>query len=120
MSSPNPFSGSGPERQAVAEALRTETVGGVILLVAVVAAPVGAGSPWSAAYESLRDVHFGIPAPGPDLSIVRRTADGLLAVFFLVAGIELKRELVTGALRTPATAALPAASTRPSPESSWA
>ncbi|MET9378290.1 Na+/H+ antiporter NhaA [Streptomyces sp. NPDC002992] len=96
-----------PERQAVTEALRTETVGGLVLLAAAVVALVWANSPWSAAYESVRDFHFGIPALGLDLSVGHWTADGLLAVFFLVAGIELKRELVIGELRTPATAALP-------------
>ncbi|MFE0644725.1 Na+/H+ antiporter NhaA [Streptomyces sp. NPDC058877] len=96
-----------PERQAIAEALRTETIGGLVLLAAAVVALVWANSPWSAAYESLRDFHFGVPALGLDLSVGHWTADGLLAVFFLVAGIELKRELVTGELRTPATAALP-------------
>ncbi|MEU2655753.1 Na+/H+ antiporter NhaA [Streptomyces sp. NPDC007325] len=96
-----------PERQAVAEALRTETVGGLVLLAAAVVALVWANSPWSGAYEAVRDFHFGIPALGLDLSVGHWTADGLLAVFFLVAGIELKRELVVGELRTPATAALP-------------
>ncbi|MDT9687033.1 Na+/H+ antiporter NhaA [Streptomyces sp. P9(2023)] len=96
-----------PERQAVAEALRTETVGGLVLLAAAVIALVWANSPWSAAYESVRNAHFGIPALGLDLSVGHWTADGLLAVFFLVAGIELKRELVVGELRTPANAALP-------------
>ncbi|MFF5011185.1 Na+/H+ antiporter NhaA [Streptomyces phaeochromogenes] len=48
-----------------------------------------------------------IPALGLDLSVGHWTSDGLLTVFFLVAGIELKRELVVGSLRTPATAALP-------------
>ncbi|MGV9457186.1 Na+/H+ antiporter NhaA [Streptomyces sp. NPDC003635] len=96
-----------PERQAVAEALRTETVGGLVLLAAAVTALVWANSPWSGAYEQIRDFHFGIAALGLDLSVGHWTADGLLAVFFLVAGIELKRELVLGELRTPATAALP-------------
>ncbi|MFE9042591.1 Na+/H+ antiporter NhaA [Streptomyces sp. NPDC007818] len=96
-----------PERQAIAEALRTETVGGLVLLAAAVVALVWANSPWSGAYEAVRDFHFGIPALGLDLSVGHWTADGLLAVFFLVAGIELKRELVVGELRTPATAALP-------------
>ncbi|MEU8524039.1 Na+/H+ antiporter NhaA [Streptomyces sp. NPDC048629] len=96
-----------PERQAIAEALRTETVGGLVLLAAAVVALVWANSPWSAAYESVRDFRFGIPALGLDLSVGHWTADGLLAIFFLVAGIELKRELVVGELRTPATAALP-------------
>ncbi|MEU9298040.1 Na+/H+ antiporter NhaA [Streptomyces sp. NPDC048266] len=95
------------ERQAITEALRTETVGGLVLLAAAVVALAWANSPWSAAYESVRDFHFGIPALGLDLSVAHWTADGLLAVFFLVAGIELKREFVVGELRTPATAALP-------------
>uniref|UniRef100_UPI0024A8EFB4 Na+/H+ antiporter NhaA n=1 Tax=Streptomyces sp. CC208A TaxID=3044573 RepID=UPI0024A8EFB4 len=96
-----------PERQAVAEALRGETAGGLLLLGAAIVALVWANSPWKAAYESTRDFHVGFPALGLDLSVEHWTADGLLAVFFLVAGIELKRELVTGALRTPSTAALP-------------
>ncbi|WP_406206311.1 Na+/H+ antiporter NhaA [Streptomyces sp. NBC_01017] len=96
-----------PERTAVAQALRTETVGGLVLLAAAVVALVWANTPWSGAYEAIRDFHFGIPALGLDLSVEHWTADGLLAIFFLVAGIELKRELVVGSLRTPATAALP-------------
>ncbi|MFG2335552.1 Na+/H+ antiporter NhaA [Streptomyces yangpuensis] len=96
-----------PERQAIARALRTETVGGLVLLGAAVVALIWATSPWSTAYTAVRDFHFGIPALGLDLSVGHWTADGLLAVFFLVAGIELKRELVVGELRTPATAALP-------------
>ncbi|MFG2456532.1 Na+/H+ antiporter NhaA [Streptomyces sp. NPDC048523] len=96
-----------PERQAVARALRTETVGGLILLAAAVVALVWANSPFSGAYAQIRDVHFGISALGLDLSLGHWTADGLLSVFFLVAGIELKRELVVGELRSPATAVLP-------------
>ncbi|PNG23978.1 Na+/H+ antiporter NhaA [Streptomyces cahuitamycinicus] len=97
-----------PERQAVAGALRTETVGGMALLAAAVVALVWANTPWSDAYETVREFHFGIAALGLDLSVGHWTADGLLTIFFLVAGIELKRELVVGELRTPATAALPA------------
>ncbi|MGW5345078.1 Na+/H+ antiporter NhaA [Streptomyces sp. NPDC004050] len=96
-----------PERRAVAAALRTETIGGLVLLTAAVIALIWANSPWSDVYEQIRDFHFGVPALGLDLSVGHWTADGLLAVFFLVAGIELKRELVVGELRTPATAALP-------------
>lgn len=96
-----------PERVQMARALRTETVGGLVLLAAAVVALVWANTPWSGTYEHLRDFHFGISALGLDLSMGHWTADGLLTVFFLVAGIELKRELVVGELRTPATAALP-------------
>ncbi|MEU3792408.1 Na+/H+ antiporter NhaA [Streptomyces fructofermentans] len=104
-----PFLGllSWPERQAVARALRTETVGGLVLLAAAVVALVWANTPFSSTYTAIRDFHFGIPALGLDLSVGHWTSDGLLSVFFLVAGIELKRELVVGSLRTPATAALP-------------
>ncbi|WP_326718990.1 MULTISPECIES: Na+/H+ antiporter NhaA [unclassified Streptomyces] len=104
-----PFLGllSWPERQAVARALRTETVGGLVLLAAAVVALVWANTPFSSTYTTIRDFRFGIPALGLDLSVGHWTSDGLLTVFFLVAGIELKRELVVGSLRTPATAALP-------------
>jgi len=98
---------SWPERTAVARALRTETIGGLALLAAAVVALVWANSPWSGGYESARDFHFGIPALGLDLSVGHWTSDGLLTLFFLVAGIELKRELVVGQLRTPAAAVLP-------------
>ncbi len=98
---------SWPERTAVAKALRTETVGGLALLAAAVVALVWANSPWSAGYAAARDLHFGIPALGLDLSVGHWTSDGLLTLFFLVAGIELKRELVVGQLRSPAAAALP-------------
>jgi NhaA family Na+:H+ antiporter len=91
----------------VARALRTETVGGLVLLAAAVVALVWANTPFSSTYTAIRDFHSGIPALGLDLSVGHWTSDGLLTVFFLVAGIELKRELVVGSLRTPATAALP-------------
>ncbi|MFD7281269.1 Na+/H+ antiporter NhaA [Streptomyces sp. NPDC059862] len=96
-----------PERVQVARALRTETVGGLVLLIAALVALVWANTPWRGSYEALRDVHFGVAAIGLDLSVQHWTSDGLLTVFFLVAGIELKRELVAGQLRTPATAVLP-------------
>ncbi|MDX3234223.1 Na+/H+ antiporter NhaA [Streptomyces sp. ME03-5709C] len=96
-----------PERRALARALRTETVGGLVMLAAAAVALLWANGPWHAAYASLRDAHFGIAALGLDLSAGHWASDGLLTVFFLVAGIELKRELVVGELRTPATAALP-------------
>ncbi|MFI6866593.1 Na+/H+ antiporter NhaA [Nocardia sp. NPDC050406] len=99
---------SWPERTAVARALRAETVGGMVLLAAAVVALVWANSPWSDVYTRVRDFHVGIPVLGLDLSVGHWTADGLLTIFFLVAGIELKRELVVGELRTPATAILPA------------
>ncbi|MER6460503.1 Na+/H+ antiporter NhaA [Streptomyces sp. NPDC001288] len=97
-----------PERTFVADALRTETVGGVLLLFAAVAALVWANIPaLHRSYETAGDFHLGPGALGLNLSVTHWAADGLLAVFFFVAGIELKRELVAGDLRDPKAAALP-------------
>ncbi|APY87159.1 Na+/H+ antiporter NhaA [Streptomyces alfalfae] len=95
-----------PERNFVAEALRTETVGGVLLLVAAVAALIWANTA-GGSYEAVRGFHLGPGSLGLDLSLQHWAADGLLAVFFFVAGIELKREMVAGDLRDPKAAALP-------------
>ncbi|MFD5627102.1 MULTISPECIES: Na+/H+ antiporter NhaA [unclassified Streptomyces] len=96
-----------PERNFVAEALRTETVGGVLLLVAAIAALIWANTPVRESYQSVLDLHIGPGALGLNLSLQHWAADGLLAVFFFVAGIELKRELVAGDLRDPKAALLP-------------
>ncbi|MFJ8011647.1 Na+/H+ antiporter NhaA [Streptomyces sp. NPDC096339] len=97
-----------PERRYIADALRAETVGGVLLLVAAIAALIWANTPGLAeSYKTVKNFHIGPAALGLDLSIQHWAADGLLAVFFFVAGIELKRELVAGDLRDPKAAALP-------------
>ncbi|MFI6419636.1 Na+/H+ antiporter NhaA [Streptomyces sp. NPDC050842] len=96
-----------PERRYLTDALRTETVGGVLLLLAAVAALIWANTPAAESYKSVQNFHIGPAALGLDLSIQHWAADGLLAIFFFVAGIELKRELVAGELRDPKAAALP-------------
>ena len=95
------------EAQFVARALRTETVGGAILLVAALVALVWANSPWREAYAALRDVRVGWEPWHLELSLGAWAADGLLALFFFVAGLELKREFLVGELRSPAKAAVP-------------
>jgi NhaA family Na+:H+ antiporter len=97
------------EAQYVAASLRTETVGGALLLVAAVAAMAWANSPWRQGYAALRDTSVGPHALHLDLTLGQWAADGLLAVFFFVAGLELKREFLVGELRTPAKAAMPIA-----------
>jgi NhaA family Na+:H+ antiporter len=87
--------------------LRTETFGGVVLLVAAAVALLWANSPWSGSYESLRDAHVGMSFMGLDLTIGHWAQEALLAVFFFVAGLELKREIVVGELSSPRQAALP-------------
>jgi NhaA family Na+:H+ antiporter len=97
-----------PERTFVVDALRTETLGGLLLLVAAIAALAWANIPaLRASHESLGHFHFGPASLGLNLSVEHWAADGLLAIFFFVAGIELKRELVAGDLRDPRAAILP-------------
>jgi len=96
-----------PERAFIAEALRAETVGGMLLLAAAVAALVWANA-WPGSYEQVLDFAVGPSTPlHLHLSLESWANDGLLTVFFFVAGIELKRELVAGELRDPRAAALP-------------
>ncbi|MET7639577.1 Na+/H+ antiporter NhaA [Streptomyces sp. NPDC005438] len=95
------------ERNRVTAALRTETVGGTVLLVAAVVALVLANTPLRDGYFAVRDHVLGPHALHLDLSVATWAKDGLLTLFFFVAGIELKRELVVGELRDPRAAALP-------------
>jgi Na+:H+ antiporter, NhaA family len=89
--------------------LRTETVGGIVLLAAAAIAVLWANSPWSGAYRALRDTVVGPAALHLDLTLAQWATDGLLAVFFFVVGLELKRELVLGELSTVRQALLPVA-----------
>ncbi|SMC99438.1 Na+/H+ antiporter NhaA [Kibdelosporangium aridum] len=81
--------------------LRTETVGGMILLAATAAAVILANSPARGLYQAVRDFHIW------HLTVGDWAKDGLLAVFFFVAGLELKRELVVGELSRFKAAVLP-------------
>ena len=95
------------EQKFIAEALREETLGGALLLLATAVAVAWASSPWSSAYQDLREVVVGPSALNLDLDLQTWAGDGLLAIFFFVAGLELKRELVVGQLRKPSEAVLP-------------
>jgi NhaA family Na+:H+ antiporter len=101
--------GSFLESSRVAQVLRGETLGGLLLLAGAVAALAWANSPWSAAYADLRELRLGPPELHLDLTLGAWASDGLLAIFFFVAGLELKREFVVGDLRDPRRAALPVA-----------
>lgn len=97
--------GSWPEAARIADILRQETIGGALLIgaaaIALVAANTGDG------YAELRDTVVGPHALHLDLSLGTWAADGLLAIFFFIAGLELKREFVAGDLRDPRRAAIP-------------
>lgn len=103
--------GSWPEASRIAEIMRAETTGGILLIIGAVVALVWANTGWSSSYADLRDLHVGTDSLGLhlDLSLATWAADGLLAIFFFVAGLELKREFVAGDLRDPRRAALPVA-----------
>ncbi|WP_235883355.1 Na+/H+ antiporter NhaA [Saccharopolyspora elongata] len=97
------------ENRTVAEVLRAESVGGGLLMLAAVVAMGWANWPWGQSYES---VVGWVPWPGGrflglDISVGRWASDGLLAIFFFVVGLELKREFVAGDLREPQRAAVP-------------
>ncbi|WP_070379845.1 Na+/H+ antiporter NhaA [Rhodococcus sp. WMMA185] len=96
-----------PLRSEFARYLRTETIGGSILLVAAAVALVWANSPIADSYFALRDWQIGPQSLHLDLTIGTWAKDGLLAVFFFVAGMELKRELVVGELADRQRALLP-------------
>ena len=106
-SSPLFSRGSWPETQRITEVLRKETVGGALLLLGTVIALLWANSPWSGAYAGLRDTVVGPHALHLDLTLGQWAADALLALFFFIAGLELKREFVAGDLREPRRALVP-------------
>lgn len=86
-----------------------EASSGIVLLIAAIAALIWANSPWSESYFSLLETHLTIEFFdfAFDESVLELINDGLMAVFFFVVGLEIKRELVLGDLRDPRAAALP-------------
>lgn len=97
---------AGGERNLL-DTLRAEKTGGALLLAGAVVALVWASSPWRDGYEAMRETVVGPAALHLDLSLAHWATDGLLTIFFFVVGLELKRELVVGELRRPATALVP-------------
>ncbi|MDI3331692.1 MAG: Na+/H+ antiporter NhaA [Micrococcus sp.] len=104
-----PARGSYGEALRIGEILRKETVGGALLVIAAAIAIIWANTPWAEAYFSLRDITFGYAPWHLELSLGGWAADGLLAVFFFLVGLELKREFVAGDLRNPRQALIPVA-----------
>ena len=90
---------------------RTETAGGSVLLLFGIAALVLANSPLAEAYERLWQIRLTVGSAEHSLSLTLHQwiNDGLMAVFFLLVGIEIKRELVVGELASVRKAALPIA-----------
>lgn len=93
--------------ETLADALRTERAGGILLLIGTVVALAWANSLWADGYETVKSTVIGPHVLHLDLALETWAKDGLLAIFFFVIGLELKREIVAGELRRPATAIVP-------------
>lgn len=90
--------------------IQQEKSGGVVLGISVIVALLLANSPWSEAYFEFLNQKFGFYFNGEtyfNLSILHWINDGLMAIFFFVVGLELKREIVGGELSNPRKALLP-------------
>ena len=96
--------------QLVRRFLETEAAGGVVLLAAAVVALAWANSPWSDAYHAVWSTDLTLSLGRYELEgdLHHWVNDALMAVFFFVVGLEIKRELVHGDLRDPRVAAMPA------------
>ncbi len=101
--------GSYAESLRIGEILRKETVGGALLVAAAVIALAWANSPASESYFALRDFRIGYGPWHLELSLGAWAADGLLAIFFFLVGLELKREFVAGDLRQLSKSVVPVA-----------
>jgi NhaA family Na+:H+ antiporter len=89
--------------------LRIESSGGILLIIATIAALIVANSSLGSAYESFWQKDFTIGADFFHLTkpIILWINDGLMAIFFFLVGLEIKRELLAGELSSPKKAALP-------------
>ncbi len=88
---------------------KIEGMGGILLLGATVIAIIWANSPWGHIYESIWEFRIGVDIDTFSLSkpLMLWINDALMAVFFFVIGLEIKRELMIGELNTPRKATLP-------------
>ncbi|MHC2187133.1 NhaA family Na+:H+ antiporter [Rathayibacter agropyri] len=94
-------------RRGLRQTLQKDTVGGALLLASTLLALIIANSPASGLYAAARDLRIGPEALHLNLSVGSWAADGLLAIFFFVVGLELKEEFVAGKLRNARTAVVP-------------
>jgi Na+:H+ antiporter, NhaA family len=91
------------------EFIHRQTTSGILLMLCAVLALLIANSPWSEAYHHFLQISFTIGFEGFQLSksLHHWINDGLMALFFFVVGLELKREMLVGELADPKQALLP-------------
>ena len=87
---------------------KTEAAGGVLLMVAAVVALIWANSPLADSYDALWSAYVTVGAGPFEISkpLLLWVNDGLMAIFFFVVGLEIKREVLAGELASPRKAAL--------------
>ena len=97
--------------EPIARFLHVQSASGAALLLATVAALFLANSPWAPGFLAFWETPIGFLAGGLEIrySLKHWINDGLMAIFFFVIGLEVKREIVLGELRDLRTAALPIA-----------
>jgi len=96
--------------QPVLRFINVESAAGIVLVIATIFALILANTPLSGIYHDILDQHLEINFGSLhilDESVEHLINDGLIAIFFFVVGLEIKRELVAGELRSPRAAALP-------------
>ena len=96
-------------RKAIDNFLSQESAGGILLMVAVVLAMLMANSPLSGIYQGFLDTEMQVRVGSLDIdkTLIHWINDGLMAIFFMLIGLEVKRELLEGALSSRAQASLP-------------
>src|SRR3989337_283605 len=84
---------------------------GILLIAAAIVALVWANSPWGVSYTELWATKLSVGLGGFSIEkdLTHWINDGLMAIFFLVVGLEIKREILVGELSSPRRAALPIA-----------
>ena len=95
---------------AVRDFLQLEAAGGLLLFAAAILAMICANSPLAPFYDRFLDVPVSIRAGGFEIAkpLLLWINDGLMAVFFFLVGLEIKREVLEGELSSPSQVALPA------------
>jgi len=101
--------GKGTVLRRIEKLFEHEAAGGIVLMIATAFAFIVANSMWSTAYTEVLHLKFSILLNNEGLSkpLILWINDGLMAVFFLLVGLELKRELIEGRLKKPANVVLP-------------
>jgi len=97
-------------KQKLSEFLKADSAGGILLILTTILALIFVNSPLSHLYSSFLHLHMGISVGDYSLNktLIHWINDGLMAIFFLMVGLEVKREIIDGSLSSIKQIALPA------------